>query len=146
MNKADRQEVDRRVAQVSEWLLDGESTYKIVLYCEQNWGIKRTQTQKYIKLAKQKWDEIYQSEFENNLKWHLIARRKLYNKCIADGDKSNARQVLNDIADIQGLKEIRIKSEHIEKHEYHLIIERPETDSDNGNGRITKTKIEQMAR
>ena len=146
MNKADTQEVERRILQVSEWLLDAECTYKIVKYCEQEWGIKRTQAYKYIDLAKEKWQEVYDKEFNDNLKWHLLSRKKLLNKCLKDGDKSNARQVLNDIADLQGLKEIRIKSEHTEKHEYHLIVERPETDSDNGNGRITKTKIEQMAR
>ena len=48
MNKADKQESDRRVLQVSEWLLDGESTYKIIEYCQNNWGIKKHQVYKYI--------------------------------------------------------------------------------------------------
>ena len=109
MNKADKQESNNRVLQVSEWLLDGESCYRIVKYCEENWGIKQTQAYKYIEKAKKKWDKIYEKDFANNLNWHLIARRKLYNKCIKESDKTNARQVLNDIADIQGIRELKIK-------------------------------------
>jgi len=123
MNKADRQESDRRVLQVSEWLLDGESTYKIVQYCSEKWQIGDRQVRKYIERAKEKWNEIYAQDFENNLKWHLIARRKLFNSCIKEKDRANARQILNDMADIQGLRELRIKSEHTETHEYRLIVE-----------------------
>ena len=103
MNKADRQESDRRVRQVSNWLLDGESTSDIVKYCEENWQIKQVQAYAYIKKARELWAEINQNELVYNLNWHIQTRRKLLNKCIKDGDKSNARQVLNDLADIQGI-------------------------------------------
>jgi len=120
MNKADKQESDRRVRQVSEWLLDGESTYKIVQYCTENWGIEESQSRVYIRKARKLWEEIYHDEIENNLRWHLIARRKLFNKCIKDGDKTNARQLLNDIADIQGISRNRI--EHTGKDGGEILI------------------------
>ena len=145
MKKADKQESDRRVLQVSEWLLDGESTYKIVQYCTEKWEIEERQARVYITKARKKWDEIYEKDFNNNVNWHLIARRKLFNKCIKENDRSTALNTIKDIAAIQGLYELKIKSEHTETHEYHLIIERIDQE-DNGNGRFTKTKIEQMAR
>ena len=145
MNKADTQESSKRLLQINDWLLDGKSFQQIIRYCADKWNIKERQVYNYIKKARQKWDEICNQQFESNLSWHLLTRERLYQKCIKKGDFSNARQVLDSLADIQGLRELRIKSEHTEKHEYHLIIERPETDSDNGNGRI-ETKIEQMAR
>jgi len=130
MNKADKQESDRRVAQISEWLLEGESTYKIIEYCRVEWGIKAAQVYKYIDKAKQLWDEIYKKDFANNLKWHLIARRKLYNKCIKESDKTNARQVLNDIADIQGIRELKVK--HSGDPENPIIITEMTINRSNG--------------
>jgi len=109
MNKADRQESDRRVRQVSNWLLDGESSSDIIKYCEENWQIKQVQAYAYIEKARKLWDEINQNELVYNLTWHIQTRRKLLNKCIKDGDKSNARQVLNDLADIQGISRNRIE-------------------------------------
>ena len=109
MNKADRQESDRRVRQVSNWLLDGESSSDIIKYCEENWQIKQVQAYAYIEKARKLWDEINQNELVYNLTWHIQTRRKLLNKCIKDGDKSNARQVLNDMADIQGISRNRIE-------------------------------------
>ena len=120
MNKADRQESDRRVRQVSNWLLDGESSSDIIKYCEENWQIKQVQAYAYIEKARKLWDEINQNELVYNLTWHIQTRRKLLNKCIKDGDKSNARQVLNDLADIQGISRNRI--EHTGKDGGEIII------------------------
>ena len=130
MNKADNQESDRRVAQISEWLLEGESTYKIVQYCKENWDINESQTRKYIKKARVLWDKIYEKDFANNLNWHLIARRKLYNKCIKESDRTNARQVLNDIADIQGIRELKVK--HSGDSENPIVITEMAINRSNG--------------
>ena len=109
MNKADRQESERRVRQVSNWLLDGESTTDIVQYCANEWKLSQRQTYVYINKARTLWEEINSNEFVYNLNWHIQTRRKLLNKCIKDGDKSNARQILNDLADIQGISRNRIE-------------------------------------
>lgn len=109
MNKADKQESERRVRQVSNWLLDGESSSDIIEYCRSSWRISQAQTYKYIEKARELWQEINNNEIAYNLNWHIQTRRKLLNKCIKDGDKSNARQILNDLADIQGISRNRME-------------------------------------
>ena len=103
MNKADKRESKKRVLQISEWLLEGQSTYEIVEHCGQNWGIKRAQVYKYIDKAKGEWEETYKKDFVNNLNWHLIARRRLYKNALKGDRYSEANNILKDIADLQGL-------------------------------------------
>jgi len=147
MNKADRQESDRRVRQISNWLLDGESTIDIIEFCREKWSIKEGQVYKYIEKARKVWEKINEDEMIYNLHWHLDSRRKLLNKCLKENDRTNARQILNDMADLHGLREIKVKSEHTEKHEYRLIVERKEQQiEDDGNGRFTKAKVKSLAR
>lgn len=109
MNKADTQESNRRVAQISEMLLDGESYQQIIQYCSDTWNIGERQVYNYIKKARSKWDEICNKQLESNLNWHLLTRGRLYQKCIKKEDFSNARQTLNDLADIQGISRNRIE-------------------------------------
>jgi len=148
MNKADKQETTRRLMQIAEWMLDGESVSRIIQYSSTNWNIGERQVYNYIEKARKRWDEICNKQFESNLSWHLLTRERLYQKCIKKEDYSNARQILDSIADLQGLKEIRIKSEHTEKQEYHLIIERADQeDNNNGNGRYkNQDKVKSLAR
>ena len=109
MNKATRQESERRVRQVSNWLLDGESSTDIIQYCKNSWQINQGQAYKYIKKAHELWQEINNTEIVYNLNWHIQTRRKLLNKCLKDGDKTNARQLLNDLADIMGIARNRLE-------------------------------------
>jgi len=109
MNKATRQESERRVRQVSNWLLDGESSTDIIEYCKASWQINQAQTYKYIKKAHELWQKINNDEIVYNLNWHIQTRRKLLNKCLKDGDRTNARQLLNDLADIMGIARNRLE-------------------------------------
>lgn len=101
--KADQIEFDRRIEVISDWLLDGESVYKIVHYSSEKWQVGRRQVEKYIRLARTGWKKAYQKDFKDNLDYHLLARRRLYNSCVREKDRSNARQILNDMAKIQGI-------------------------------------------
>jgi hypothetical protein len=120
MKKADTQESNRRVAQISEMLLDGESYQQIIQYCSDTWNIGERQVYNYIQKARSKWDEICNKQFESNLNWHLLTRGRLYQKCIKKEDFSNARQTLNDLADIQGISRNRV--EHTGKDGGEILI------------------------
>jgi len=109
MKKATREESERRVRQVSNWLLDGESSTDIIQYCKNSWQINQGQAYKYIKKAHELWQEINNTEIVYNLNWHIQTRRKLLNKCLKDGDRTNARQLLNDLADIMGIARNRLE-------------------------------------
>ena len=96
-------ELDKRLIEVEEMLINGESRYALVQYGLKAWGIKAAQVDKYIAKVRKKWDECFEKEFKHNLTWHLIARKKLYKKCLETKDNRTALSVLHDIADLQGL-------------------------------------------
>ena len=44
MNRADKQEYERRIKQISDMLLDGESTQDIIEFSRLSWNLKSAQT------------------------------------------------------------------------------------------------------
>ena len=105
--KSEEKEVRQRILQITEWLLQGFTNYKIVKYCEDEWQIKQTQAYNYIKRAFAIIEETYQKEFKENLSWHLVARKKLLEKASKKDNTNEALAILRDIAELQGYYKIQ---------------------------------------
>ena len=114
----------QRVNEISECLLDGWSSYAIVQKYSPEWNITRRQIQKYIRRAYEMHQEIYDKELKNNLNWHFIARRKLYERAIKEKNYSEARNVLRDLAELQGLYKLKIESESKNTYEHVYKFEK----------------------
>ena len=121
--KANKEISHERVVEVSECLLDGLSTYAIVQKYTEIWNLKRRQIETYVRKARDLHGEIFEREIKNNLNWHLITRRKLYERAIKEKNYNEARNVLKDLAELQGLYKIRIESESKETHEHVYVFE-----------------------
>ena len=102
MKKANKEISEKRVFQISELLLDCVSNYEIVQGCTNEWNIGWRQVYKYIAVARQKIEKTYQKEFQQNLSWHMVARKKLVRKLLNKKDEKGAAQVLRDMAELQG--------------------------------------------
>jgi hypothetical protein len=112
MAKATNKIAEQRIKEISFNLSRGMKATEVIEYAIKNWGISKPQVYKYIQKVRAKWDEVFENNFIYDVNWHLDARLTIYEKCMKKEDLTNARQILNDIADIQGIERNRAKLEH----------------------------------
>lgn len=126
INTKNQEIIQQRVNEVSDLLLDGLSRYEICQTKATEWDLSFRQIDRYIKKAHDKFSEIHDREFKNNVNWHLIARRRLYKYCIRNEDIANARNILKDIAELQGLytQNVKVSGEKNNPIQHQLIINR----------------------
>lgn len=105
MAKADKLEVNKRVRQIMEWMLEGYLTNDIIKSCTSKWAIDERMAYKYIKKAKKLFIEITAGELKERLAFHIASRMKIFTG-IKDKEKPGgaraALDVLKDIADLEG--------------------------------------------
>ena len=101
--KATQIEVVYRILQVKKAVLEGAHRQDIIQLCAEEWGLEERQADGYIaKAAKEIRLEI-EAVGVTNLQWHIAARMHLFNKAARINDLSNARQILDSLAKLQGL-------------------------------------------
>ncbi len=101
--KATQIEVLYRILKVKQAVLEGAQRSDILRLCAEEWGLEERQGSEYIaKAAKEIRLEIEATGI-TNLQWHIAARMNLFNKAVKAKDYSNARQILDSLAKLQGL-------------------------------------------
>lgn len=100
--RSTKAETAKRINHVQQLILDGIGTYEIVRFATEQWDVKRRQVEKYIQVANEQIEEIYEKELKNKLSWHHIARRRLYKKALQENQTSVALNILKDMADLEG--------------------------------------------
>lgn len=108
MSKLLQNIVYKRIAEVSEMLIEGKSRAHIVQYSSDNWNIGERQTDKYISKAR----EYLLSEIKRDIEYDYAKAMKrfesLYNKAIDKKDYKLALAINKEICAIQGLHKIQI--------------------------------------
>jgi hypothetical protein len=70
---------------------------------QEEFGIAQATAYEYTKEATNRIHQKISGELSDNINKHYQRLERLYNKCIADGDKRTARMVLKDMADLLGM-------------------------------------------
>lgn len=107
--KADTAEAMRRVAEIEEKLLSGESRAEIVRFCTNKYGLAARQIDKYMVRARQQLRKSINERTELSINWHIRARKRLLREANDQRDTRSALSVLRDIGELQGF--------YVEKHE-----------------------------
>lgn len=76
-----------------------------VRFCKESYGLSRATALQYWQKIWNNARKKFELEKDKLIIRHLDRYWSLYNEALAKGDLNNARQVLNDIAKLQGLNE-----------------------------------------
>ncbi len=102
-DRATQIEVVYRVLQVKKAILEGAHRPDILQLTTEEWGLSERQGDEYIAKVHAEIKAESDAIGLNNLPWHIAARMHLYNKAARINDLSNARQILDSLAKLQGL-------------------------------------------
>lgn len=104
-NPANPVQMEERIKQVSDWLLDGESRHYIVQSGSEMWSISERQVDKYIRVAKKRISEIIQlkNDLSFRVAWHIRKRQRLLKTAISDHELNTALNILDSLAKLEGL-------------------------------------------
>ena len=101
--KATQLEVVFRVLQVKKAVLEGANRQDILQLASEEWGLSERSGDEYIAKARSEIKIEVAAMGHADLPWHIAARMHLFNKAARIGDLSNARQILDSLAKLQGL-------------------------------------------
>ncbi len=101
--KATELEVLFRILKVKQAVLEGAQRQDILQLCAKEWGLEVRQGDIYIAKAAKEIKLELEATGITNLQWHIAARLNLFNKAVKAKDFSNARQILDSLAKLQGL-------------------------------------------
>jgi len=101
--KATQIEVIYRILKVKKAVLEGGRRQDILQLCAKEWGLEARQGDEYIAKAAKEIRFELEATGITNLEWHIAARINLFNKAVKTKDLSNARQILDSLAKLQGL-------------------------------------------
>jgi organic radical activating enzyme len=103
LEKTDKVQVDMRIEQAVNALLDGATVQSVVRSFMAEYGISQQQAYKYTKMAQERIHEKIDENIEQKISKHYKRLERLYKKCLDTGDKRTARMLLKDMADLEGL-------------------------------------------
>lgn len=101
--KADTLTIEYRMLEVKKAFLEGGHRQDIIQLCAEHFGIDERQADNYIARAREEITAEVKTLGLINLPWHIAARMHLFNKAARINDLSNARQILDSLAKLQGL-------------------------------------------
>ena len=96
-------EIIYRILQVKKAVLEGAHRPDILQLATTEWGLTERQGDEYIAKARKEIKIEVDAMGKTNLEWHISARMHLFNKAARINDLSNARQILDSLAKLQGL-------------------------------------------
>jgi hypothetical protein len=103
MPKATKAEIERRVDEVYDLLIN-RVTYRAILgYGAQKWGVKERQMNVYIARARERIRAYTAESGEERLSKAIASYESLYARQMAAKDHSGARQTLDSLNRLQGL-------------------------------------------
>lgn len=102
-NKSSNVEYYKRVRQVQEWLIQGNTTTDIVQNCISSWGIVERQAYRYLKDAFELFRKQSKREIEQSRAFHIQARMKLYKEALNGKQNKTALDILDSIAKLEAL-------------------------------------------
>lgn len=76
--KVDKDEKERRVRAVQEWILQGYATSDIIKQATISWSITERQAYKYHKCAFEYFKEANETKVEQKKAYHIELRKKLF--------------------------------------------------------------------
>lgn len=109
MAKASKTEINKRIGEVAEMLIECKNRQNIVLYSSEKWSIGERQTDKYIAKAR----ELILEEITKDLEYdYAIAIKRyedLYRKALIKEDYRLALSINKEISTLQGVHKIKIE-------------------------------------
>jgi hypothetical protein len=103
MGKATDAEVERRVDEVYDLLINRVTYRAIVGYGAQKWGLSERQMAVYMKKAKERIAERAKESQEEQLARAIASYESLYARQVAEKDLGGARQTLDSLVKLLGL-------------------------------------------
>ena len=96
-------EKERRYAIVERLILEGKPTPAIVQTITKSWGIKQRQAYNYVNMVWDGFAKKYERSHDKILGFHIMARVNLFRKAYDDRQYYVCKQILEDLAKLQGL-------------------------------------------
>lgn len=103
VKKANEKISEDRVREVIELLMKSEPASAIVNFCEQNWGIGRTQIYAYISKAYESIRTHANKKKADRLAWHYEIRHKIISDALKQASPYVALSALQDLTKLEGL-------------------------------------------
>lgn len=110
-----RAEVDERVEQVEEMLLDGKSTPEVTDFVTREWGLSAATAKNYIARARARTAARLKDsgKLDALMGWVIHGYRFLYHRSIEKDQLGVAKSTLDSLADLFGLKRpVKIDVQH----------------------------------
>ena len=111
--EANKQEVEKRVLEISKMLLKGNSNKKICQMMSVEWGVSIRQVNRYISKAYKMWHKEYKKRLKAGLDYHMAVRMKLYEEAY----KGNRIKITKII------KGQKMTIERVENQDFRLCLE-----------------------
>jgi hypothetical protein len=103
MPKSSKAEIEQRVNEVYDLLIN-RITYQAILgYGAQKWGVKERQMNVYIARARERLKELNKESEEERLASAIASYNSLYARQVAEKDYKGARQTMDSLIRLQGL-------------------------------------------
>lgn len=116
MTKATNAEMESRIAEIVELILNGHSRSEILEHCRKNWGVGRASADEYTARARAEILEINKDTVQDSLAVIVRNYWKQYRKADAKNDVYAATTVLKEIARVKGLDQQTIVIEDKRDH------------------------------
>ena len=97
-------EVDTRVEEVMGLMVDGCSRTDICEYARKNWGVGRSEADRYAQRAREAMRTWHRDSLEERATLSAARHERLYRLAVVDGDYNAAERILKDMDDLQGLR------------------------------------------
>lgn len=102
-NKSTEAEIDLRVSEVQDLLLNGETRHKIVRFGSK-WGISARQIDDYIAAARERIKEINATSLQENMALVTTNLWRIFRASVIEGDLAEANKALMNLAKVKGLE------------------------------------------
>ena len=103
MPKSTKAEIEHRVDEVYDLLIN-RITYQAILgYGASKWGVKERQMNVYIARARERLKELNKESEEERLATAIASYNSLYARQVAEKDYKGARQTMDSLIRLQGL-------------------------------------------
>jgi hypothetical protein len=113
-------QVFNRIKELEKMLLEGVSYNDILIYSDENWGLKEGQTREYIRRVYSKWQEIAEKDRVDNFNKAIQREEKMYNEAVKSDDPKLALEIQKDLNKLKGLYVEQIA----EKKDIKITIEK----------------------
>jgi hypothetical protein len=103
MGKTGKAEVERRIDEVYDLIINRVTYRKVCAYAEQKWGLSERQTCRYLARARERILELAAPDQKEQLAKALASYESLFAKQVAAGHLNDARQTMDSLVRLLGL-------------------------------------------